>query len=183
MLQTRPLTIHLPLAAALLGMPALAADPAIRAELQNPAAVRFNPRSTEPAVFNLTFDVRVTNLSKDPVTIPEPDKGPDGAHWFELYSVQSQQAAGNWSSVSDNGNHMLKGSTQFVPCRLLSPGETVEIKNVSSGIILYSIQRGRLGAKSVVRLVVALVCRQQDGELHTESMTTDPFVLSMPAQP
>lgn len=175
--------IQILLSAALLGTPAFAAsEQTVQVELQQPQEVHYEPNIGDLAVLRMTWTVRVTNHSKTPVSVPEPEKGPEGAYWFDLYSLQSQEADGSWSYVADNGNHMLKGSTQFVPCRSLSPGAAVEVRNVSGGIILYRSQRARLGAKSTVRVVLSLVCKQQNSELHSESVITEPFVLSMPAQ-
>jgi hypothetical protein len=176
--------VQLLLAAALLSTPASAdSEPTIRVELQQSSTGHYDPNIGELAVLRITLDVQITNVSKNPVDIPEPDKGPDGAYWFDLYSLQSQEADGSWSHVADNGDHMLPGSTQFVPCRSLRPGAVAEMKNVSSGVILYRKQRARLGAKPMVRVVLSLVCKQQNNQLHSVSVTTEPFVLSMPSQP
>lgn len=135
----------------------------------------------------MTYNVRFTNQSESPANIPDPDKGPDGAVWKAMLWAQSQRADGSWRYIINPGNLMWKGDTQFAPCKMLQPKETVEFKSLSGGFFIPRGELTGMGPKLTVRAYLGLVCIPQrgalleDGTLPTAGMETGPFSVSMPA--
>lgn len=160
-----------------------ALDDAIQAEVERPELVSDAARDPYLAGFKITFDARFTNRSENPVDIPDRDRGPDGASWITVISVESQQQDGSWRFVVNPGVLMWKSDTKFVPCKSLRPKETAEVENVSNRFVIFRGPLAGLGPKPTVRFNLVLACRQQDGTLHSKSVDTDPFVLSIPSRP
>jgi hypothetical protein len=152
-------------------------DEAIQVEVQR-AQIGLERETPEFATFKLGFDLRLTNRSENPVSIPERESGPDGASWKTLLSMQSQQKDGSWKFLISPGQLVWKGDTKFVLCKSLRPKETLEIRNVSNIVGVFKTELAGLDPRPTVRIDFVLTCRQQDGQVLVKNVVTEPFVLT-----
>jgi hypothetical protein len=183
MLQPAPILARLSLAAVIGGVfPALSSDQTIRAEVQHARATPYSTGDPEVAGYQLKLDLRLTNRSAKLVSLPHPKTLGGETEWISVLGMESKKPDGTWTYLFHSSWYGAR-TTKYEPCTSLSPGRTTEIENVASGFVLLKTQLAGLGGEPTVRLNVMMFCRQPDGKVPTTSVTTNEFVLRLPAQP
>jgi len=184
-LMRQPATVigRLSLAVALASVfPALSSDRSIRAEVQHALANPYRTDDPEVAAYTLKFDLRLTSRSAKLVSLPGPEARDGETTRIVVMGMQSRQPDGRWTYLFQSSWYGTS-TTKYESCTSLSPEKTAEIENVESGLTLMKKQLAGLGTEPNVRLNLWFFCRQPNGKVLTTSVTTDAFVLRLPAQP
>lgn len=154
----------------------------IRAQLIRVQATPHRVDAPDVASFNLKYDVRLANESKDPVKIPKIRSGDTGASRMVLLGIQGRRADGTWAHIVQS-SYYDTGSMMYAPCTTLAPGAEAEFPNLRGSLLLLKDQLAGLGSKPTVRFVLMMFCRQQDGEVVSATVTTDSLDLRLPSSP
>jgi len=151
----------------------------VRIEVERPQLVPDTVMDPN-ARLNLAFDARLTNHGGAPIEVPDRVWAGDVAG-ISTHGVESQDSDGNWRTVEGGGDLMLKGDTVFPRCKVLKPGETLEVKGISGPFVVFKSHLDRLsGTTATIRLHLLLPCTQRDGKQMLKIVKTNPFVLSIP---
>jgi hypothetical protein len=154
----------------------------IRAEILQAQATPYRADDPDVAAFNLKFDVRLANGSGESVNIPRAETGDGGTTRVAVLGVQAKQRDGTWAKVVQSSWYDT-GSIKYEPCTLLPPGGAAEFANVPGGLLLLKSQLAGLGNKPTVRFHLMSLCRQPDGKVVTNTVTTGAFDLRLPSLP
>jgi hypothetical protein len=166
------------------GFRADSADPGVRAEVRRavlgPGAHQDDP---DVAAFSLGFDLHLTNGSRKPVDLPmsRPGDGDGNSERVAILGVDSEGPDGVWVHLLQ-GSWYDNGTLTYEPCALLRPGMEGDIRGVKDGFVLLKKQLRGLGEEPTVRLQVTVFCRQPNGRLSAQDVTTDAFKVRLPAK-
>ncbi len=170
------------LAAALFARPsiAIAADPPPESQVQH--AVAAISKSDDPdvvTIYQLSFDLRLTNRSETTINVPVSTAGPAELVTYEVHGVQSQQADGSWKYLIQSSFYGTE-TTKYADCSSIAPGATAEIKDLSNALVLLKRRAQELGKEATLRLDIWFFCRKPDGTVPYNSTTTAPFHVHLP---
>jgi hypothetical protein len=167
------MTIFTCLVASLLSASILnAADQTQRVEIQHQAIKIEDSGDPEVVMYHIMFDLRISNLSKEAVTI--------GQAPVVVADVQNRMANGSWRNLNQNSWYD-DGTAKYASCFSLSPGKTVQISNVETGLTIMKKRIADVGSEPVLRFKIQILCRDRAGQIHnTEVLTTDPTVIRLP---
>lgn len=163
------------------GTSSLGSDQVVRADARRALAAPYRVDDPDVAAFRLSFDLLLTNRSDKDIDLPTSDLGNSEATRLTVLGVQSKQPGGAWTYLSQSSWYDT-GGIRYLPCRPLPPGETRQIGNAVSGLLVLRNQLAKLGGEPTVRLNLLLFCRQPDGRVSTTSATTEAFGLRLPAE-
>ena len=160
---------------------ASAANNSVQVTVERPRLVVDRTGPPNLAGFTLVFDARFASQSDTPVEMPDRDGASVQTAGITQNGVESQQSDGSWRSLVNGGTLLWKGDTVFPDRKSLGAKETLELKGVSSRLVIYKSQLAELGVEPTLRLTLILSCKQRDGNVAVKSFVTSPFVLTMNA--
>lgn len=154
-------------------------DQPIRAEIQHVLAIPDRADDPDVAAFKLEIDVRLTNRSGGPVSLPKSESGDAAATRIAVLGVQTKQRDGRWAHLVQSSWYDA-GTLKYESCRTLPPGGVAEFANLPSGLMLLKSQLAGLGNEPTVRIDLLIFCRQPDGKVVTTRALSDGFELRLP---
>jgi hypothetical protein len=158
------------------GFSAASDDQMIRAEVQRKAVIPDQSDDPEVAAFAIKFDLRLTNRSTEFIQIPQFNPGAGDKTRVVVLGVETKQANGRWKPIVQSSWYD-DGTIKYDSCLALSSGGTADLRNLSSEVLLLKRQLADFGERSVVRLNLMALCRLPDGNIWTQTVTTESFVV------
>lgn len=158
----------------------LGGDELIRAEIQKPQPTAYDPGDPDMAGYKIKFDLRLTNHSSQPVSIPKSEAAGSDDAKIVVLGVQAKQPDGKFAHIVRSSSYGT-GPPKYPPCTPLQPGKTVQISGVESGILLLRKQVDNLGEEPTIRFDLMMSCKEPDGQIPTKLVTTEEFRIRLPA--
>jgi len=158
---------------------AAGADSAPELKAQNVVASLSNQTTSIVTVYDIHFDLKLTNKSDKPIRIPKAVRT-SGVTTVFVSAIERQQTEDNWTFLNQSSFYGTS-STKYADCSLLAPGESAEIQLANYGLPLLKERARELGKEPTLRASVTLFCKATGGVLNT-SGTTVPFQLHLPAE-
>jgi len=157
---------------------AAGADSGVELTAQNVAASLSNQTNSIVTVYDIHFDLKLTNKSGKSIRIPKAART-SGVTTAFVNAIERQQTGDNWTFLNQ-ASFYGTSSTKYADCSLLAPGASAEI-HLSDYVLPLPKERAReLGKEPTLRASVTLFCKAASGVLNT-SGTTLPFQLRLPA--
>lgn len=163
-------------------VPGFGAEQPIQAEVERAMATPYHADDADVAGFKLRFDIRLTNRSRGPLTLPKSGTDDGGTTRVAVLGFEAKQPDGSWAHVIQSSWYDT-GTIKYESCGLLPPGGVAEFADLPSGLLLLNRQLAGLGNKPTVRFNLMIFCRQPDGKVVTRTVTTEGFSLRLPARP
>ena len=173
---------NIPLAAGLLGVALAPGSQTTSAKIEHPVATPYHIDDPDMASFTLKFDIRLRNRSDKAVNFPKSESPGGRTTRVSIIAGQSKQSDGSWKYLFQS-TWVDDGRTKYEPCTSLPPGAVVRIANVKGGLLLLKSQVADLGDEPTLRFDLWIFCRQPDEKVVITSVTSDPFILRLPAHP
>ena len=154
----------------------------VEVEIRLARAAPYPVDDPDVAEFTLKLDLRLANRSQETVYIPKAE-APDGREdRVTLINFEARQADGTWAVLS-HASWYGTSTTKYEPCISLPPGGSVDLANLSLGLVLLKTRLVGLTDEPTVRLGLWFLCKQPDGKTPITGATTGEFKLRLPAQP
>ena len=153
------------------------AESGLELEVQDIAATLSGQTTSTVTVYELHFDLKVTNKSARPVRIPKAVSA-FGVTTVFVSAIERQQTDGDWTFLSQSsfyGTNRMK----YTDCSPLAPGKSAEIRVSNYVLPLPRVTARELGNEPTLRASVMLFCKATGGFKYT-SGTTAPFELTLP---
>lgn len=162
--------------AALISTLSGATDEAVKVEVLQPRLDSYKVQSpTVNPGLKLTFDARFTTRGDAPIEVPDRAWTEDVAG-ISKWGLESQQSDGSWRTVEGGGDLLWKGETVFPKCKLLSPKETLEVKEISGPFVAFkSHLDGTVGHRSYASIVSATSVHAAGREAGGQNRENEPF--------
>jgi len=153
----------------------------IRAEVQHALATPYTSSNREQVMYEMQFDVRLTNRSEESINIPKPEIGRRDATRIVVLGVDFKSSGGSWANVLMS-SFMDAGTLKYDPCISLPPGGTAVIGDAPGVLIMTKDRAGDMGSEPILRFYLMSCCRRPDGKVVTKTVPTEPFSLHLPVQ-
>ena len=169
------------LAALVVVLPLSGSDENVRTEIQHAIATPYRPEDPELDGFKLKFDLKLTNRSTNPISVPGAPVGEGHTTRVAVLGVQWRQPDGSWADLVQS-SWVDDGSIRYETCTSVPSEGRADIVDIASGLLLFKKQILLLGQEPVLRFNLIMFCRRSDATVITRSSTTDGFRIRLAAR-
>jgi hypothetical protein len=160
----------------------VAAQQTVQAEIQNLQATPDTSDDPDVGIYKLRFDVRLTNRSEKPISVPRQMTDDQTTTRIFVLGVQSRRKDGPWTNLVQSSWYGV-GTEKYDPCVTIPPSDTAAFGGAASGLVLLKKQLASLGNEPTLRFHLMFFCQQPDGKVLTTVVPTEAFSLPLPVQP
>ena len=152
---------------------AAAEERGIEADIKRPNIRVKTSSDRDVLTYNISFDVRLRNLSKQVLEV-------SSSPMIMVTAIESRSSDGIWHSLNQISYYDY-GQVRYSRCESVPGGSSVSITHVRTGMALLRTQAVKLGSRPVLRFALQIQCRGMDRTVvGTPVFVTQPISVLLP---
>jgi hypothetical protein len=163
------------------GAPKLAAQNVVlESSAQHPTATLSESTSKRVTIYQLQFDLELTNRSDRVIALPGPSHGTAGVADAVVLAVEVQLADGSWKILTE-GSFYGDNSTKYSDCAAVPPGAITRMTALHVTLPMLNTRATELGTQPRLRLSINMYCKKPDDKVSYQATTTAALQVLLPS--